>query len=117
MPNSIEPDVTNVIESAMSRLAPRTPGHEAAPDPATARKNLGRRDYDRALARRLEQLQTAMGESPAAVPPVAQAAGISPSAAPRTVPAAPFLATALVSALAGAGAMWLAIGGQPANEP
>lgn len=116
MPNPTEPDITNVIESAMSRLAPSSPGHKAAPDPATERKNLGRRDYDRALARRLEQLQTAMGESPAAPPPVTQTASISPSAAPRTAPAAPLLATALVSALAGAGAMWLAIGGQPTSE-
>lgn len=117
MSNAPEPDATNVIESAMSRLAPRTPGHKAAPDPAPARKNLGRRDYDRELTRRLEQLQKAMGESPAAAPPVTQAASISPSAPPRTVPAAPLLATALISALAGAGATWLAIGGQPANEP
>lgn len=101
----------------MSRLAPRVRGYEAAPKPAKERKSLGRRDYDRALAQRLEQLQTAMGESPATVPPVLQAASIPPSAAPRTTPAATLLATALVSALAGAGAMWLAIGGQPANEP
>lgn len=116
MPNPTEPDITSVIESAMSRLAPRTPGHKAAPDPATERKNLGRRDYDLALARRLEQLQTAMGESPATSPPVAQTASLS-SAAPRSTPAATLLATALVSALAGAGAMRLAIGGQPASEP
>lgn len=117
VPNSTEPDITNVIESAMSRLAPRMPGHEAAPDPATERKNLGRRDYDLALARRLEQLQRAMGESPAAEPPATQAVSISPSAAPRTTQSATLLATALVSALVGAGAMWLAIGGQPASEP
>ena len=117
MPNPTEPDITNVIESAMSRLAPSSRGRKAAPDPATERKNLGRRDYDRALARRLEQLQTAMGESPAASPPAPQVAGTFPSAAPRTTPAATLLATALVSALAGAGAMWLAIGDQPASEP
>lgn len=117
MTNPTAPDITSIIESAMSRLAPRGRGYEAAPKPAKERKSLGRRDYDRALAQRLEQLQTAMGESPAAVPPVLQAASISPSAAPQTTPAATFLATALVSALAGAGAMWLAIGGQPANEP
>lgn len=117
MPNPTEPDITSVIESAMSRLAPRTAGRKTEPDPARARKSLGRRDYDRVLAQRLEQLQTAMGESPAAMPPVPQAADISPSAAPRSTPATTLLATALVSALAGAGAMWLAIGGQPANEP
>lgn len=116
MPNPPEPDVTNVIESAMSRLAPLKADHGAAPEAAGERKNLGRRDYDRELARRLEQLQTAMGESPAAVPSVPQAASSSPSPAPQTTPTAPLLATALISALAGAAAMWLAIGGQPASE-
>lgn len=117
VPNPTEPDIKNVIESAMSRLAPRTPGHEAAPDPAKERKSLGRRDYDLALAQRLEQLQTAMGESPSTVPPMTHAAG-APLAAipPRPPQSITLVATALISALAGAGAMWLAIGSPPPAE-
>jgi hypothetical protein len=99
--DSTQPDVSSVIESAMSRLAPGN-------DPANARKNLGRRDYDLALAKRLEQLRTAMGEdAPAEKTPAAPTA--SPASAPgRTFAAGTLAATALLSALAGAGLMWLA---------
>lgn len=116
VPNSTDPELNNVIESAMSRLSSQTPGQEAAPEPAPKqRDSLGRRDYDQALAHRLEQLQVAMGENAPAAPPATKPA---PSTVqPRPARAATLLATALISALAGAGAMWLAIGGKPAGEP
>lgn len=101
--DSTQPDVSSVIESAMSRLAPGN-------DPANARKNLGRRDYDLALAKRLEQLRTAMGEdAPPGTTPAAPTASAIPASAPgRTFGAGTLAATALLSALAGAGLMWLA---------
>lgn len=116
VPNSTAPELNSVIESAMSRLSAQTPPPEAAPAPApNQRDSLGRRDYDQALAHRLEQLQAAMGENAPAAPPAAKPA--PSSVQPRAPHAAALLATALISALAGAGAMWLAIGGKSASEP
>ncbi|MDP3540755.1 MAG: hypothetical protein Q8S26_18810 [Azonexus sp.] len=119
MPKPNEADINNVIESAMSRLDGKALVVNAEPDPALARKSLGRRDYDLALAQRLEQLRTAMGEdTPEAlpIPPVAAPAIVN--APRRTFQPGTLLATAIFSALAGAGIMWLAIGGNPpAPEP
>lgn len=57
MGNSTTTDFDDVIESAMRRIPPAS-----ATDPSLARNSLGRRDYDQALAHRLAQLKTAMGE-------------------------------------------------------
>lgn len=117
MSNSTEADVNSVIESAMSRLDTAAPGDSPRPDPALARKSLGRRDYDLALAHRLEQLRSAMGEDPPEATPAAAALAAVPhpiTVAPgRTFGAGSLAATALFSALAGAGLMWLAVGANP----
>jgi len=112
VPNSSEPDVSNVIESAMRRLKTPAPHTGAAAAHPPKRDNLGRRDYDTALAQRLEQLQNAMGTSPsmAAQPsPATTSPGLAIVQARNFQPGTLF-ATALLSALAGAGAMWLAVG-------
>lgn len=119
MPNPNEADINNVIESAMSRLDGKASVENAEPDPALARKSLGRRDYDLALAQRLEQLRTAMGEDSPEAPPIPPVIAPAMVNAPRrTFQPGTLLATAIFSALAGAGMMWLAIGGNPpAPEP
>lgn len=108
MSNSTEPAVSSLIESAMRRLKTKAPNANAASGPASKRENLGRRDYDLALALRLEQLQSALGESPSLAPQAP-----ATTARTRTFQPATLLATALFSAVAGAGAMWLAVGGNP----
>lgn len=86
----------SVIESAMSRL-----DSEGDADPAEAKRSIGRRDYDLALAHRLAQLRVAMGEEP-------PAASTVPTPAPAQISTAhhfgagSLLLTALISALTGA---------------
>lgn len=114
MPNSTKADINNVIESAMSRLDGKASVENAKPDPALTRKSLGRRDYDLALAQRLEQLRTAMGEETSettSAPPIAAPAFVTTQR--RSLQAGILFATAIFSALSGAGLMWLAIGGNP----
>jgi hypothetical protein len=108
--NSSEKDTQSLIEAAMNSLPPK----RAANAPATARErnSIGRRDYDLALAQRLEQLRIAMGEDDQPVLPQAQAAAPSPSIRLTTdtasnVGAATLITTAIVSALAGSGLTWL----------
>lgn len=101
------------IESAMSRIADSARGSSAAADASAAgTRSVGRREYDQALSRRFDQIRTALGtdESP-------QAAPLGPTVAPapavqiRVVGISAIVLTALVSALVGAGFMWLALGG------
>jgi ketosteroid isomerase-like protein len=106
----------SLIESAMDRVASR------ASDKASADSRSGRGlEYDKAVSRRLGQLRTALGEdlpapAPSALenhreperphrlsaPAVGHGRGYGPSA---------IVLTGGISALAGAGLMWLAIGG------
>lgn len=106
MADSTEPDVSSAIESAMSRLAPDATGSAHG----QGRRSIGRRDYDLALAHRLEQLRTALGEDTpaqnAAVPPAIGAGPASPTA--RTFRTSTLALASLLSALAGACLMWLA---------
>ena len=113
MSNSTEPAVSSLIESAMSRLKAQAPNANAASGPAPQREGLGRRDYDLALAERLDQLQSALGESSSSAPPAPATTAPLVAARARTFQPATLLATALFSAVAGAGAMWLAISGNP----
>ncbi|MBI4998985.1 MAG: hypothetical protein HZC22_19200 [Rhodocyclales bacterium] len=97
--------IDSVIEMAMSRLGQRSPANIAEDDRRQQeRLDLGRRDYDVALAKRLDELRSVMGNE---------------AALPRGFRTGTLLAAALFSAAAGAGAMWLAIGGnpQPAAAP
>lgn len=111
MPDRTTPPRNTVIESAMSRLAASGSAPAAAGQP---RASLGRRDYDQALSQRLEQLQSALGDgAPAATqspPPAATAAG-------RRFAPATLAATALLSALSGAIATWLALAPSAAPAP
>jgi ketosteroid isomerase-like protein len=107
--------IDNLIESAMRRLDARSPEKLAADDrKELERLDLGRRDYDVALAKRLVELRTVIGENAAAVPPAPP-----PITAPEPAlqgsgfRTGTLLATALLSAVVGAGAMWLAIGDNP----
>lgn len=109
MPDRTAPPRNTVIESAMSRLAASGSAPAAAGQP---RASLGRRDYDQALSQRLEQLQSALGDSaPAATPPR------PPAAAGRRFAPATLAATALLSALSGAIATWLALAPSAAPAP
>jgi len=109
---STDKDIGSIIESAMRRLPPDASSADAEPD--GARKNLGRRDYDLALARRLEQLKTAMGEDLPAVP-------AAPGRVPlprRTFGSGTLVATALISALLGSGLTWtMSAGSKPTAPP
>lgn len=96
----------------MSRLPPGAPSDDDA-DPAGARTNLGRRDYDLALARRLAQLKTAMGED---LPTASTSPGEVPLAR-RTFGSGTLMATALVSALFGAALMWTMSAGSRPTTP
>lgn len=107
MADSTATDVSNTIESAMSRLAPDATGNTHD----QGRRSIGRRDYDQALAHRLEQLRTAMDEAPlaqhAAEPPVVSPGPASPPV--RTFRTSTLALASLLSALAGASLMWLAM--------
>jgi hypothetical protein len=113
--------IDSIVELAMSRLDQRSPASVAADDrKQQERLDLGRRDYDVALAKRLEQLRNAMGSNAPVVPPAPQSvAAANPASQSRGFRAGTLLATALLSALAGAAAMRLAIGDAlpPAASP
>ena len=106
MADSTEPDVSSAIESAMSRLAPDTTGNVHG----QGRRSIGRRDYDQALAHRLEQLRTAMGEdTPAQNVAIPTGLGAGQASHPvRTFRTSTLALASLLSALAGACLMWLA---------
>lgn len=102
---SIEAQARNVIEAAMARAGCRQPA--AVPTAEEKRQQA----IDAALARRLAQLRTAMGEDE--VQPAARPVMIGlPQAVPQAQHRGPatLVVACLLSALAGAGAMWLAIG-------
>ena len=90
-------------EEARARLAASSPNRS---------RSVGRRDYDKALSRRLTQLNQAMGIDDSPAPPPAnhypppveikRDSGFQPGT---------LILTAFVSGLVGAGAMWLALGG------
>jgi hypothetical protein len=113
--------IDSIVELAMSRLDQRSPAIVAADDrKQQERLDLGRRDYDVALAKRLEQLRNAMGSNAPVVPPAPQpVAAANPASQSRGFRAGTLLATALLSALAGAAAMRLAMGDAlpPAASP
>ncbi len=104
------------IEAAMERVA-----KDAKESIIDARSNsprsVGRREYDKALSRRLAQLHQAMGidetqepppaKSPPPVTEIARKNGFLPST---------LILTGLISGLAGAGAMWLATGSATALQ-
>lgn len=104
------------IEAAMERVA-----KDAKESITDARSNsprsVGRREYDKALSRRLAQLHQAMGidetqepppaKSPPPVTEIARKNGFLPST---------LILTGLISGLAGAGAMWLATGSATALQ-
>jgi ketosteroid isomerase-like protein len=113
--DSKQDNIQTLIESAMSRLDSRPRDRVLADERKDQeRLELGRRDYDVALAKRLDQLRGALGEHAPVVPPAPQ-----PAATPEPAQQGPgiqpgtLLVTALFSAVAGAVAMWLAIGGNP----
>lgn len=104
----------------MGRVSGPAPSAASEPDtiPADTRSTW-RREQDRALKQRLEQLQIAQGRSQAPRPALAvssaptttqtpPAAPIFPSHAPgRSYGIGAFLSVALLGALAGAGLMWI----------
>ena len=107
-----EKSTNSLIESAMERRwnPPPSENAQSAPD---NEQRLGRREYDRALFHRLEQLRTAMGEDdhpsnptpanqkqPAAAAPGRKGNGYGP---------ATLLLVAIASGLAGAGVMRLSV--------
>lgn len=112
MQNSSEKDTQSLIEAAMNSLPPKS----AANAPATARErnSIGRRDYDLALAQRLEQLHMAMGDDGQHVLPQAPTT-VQNTPIPlatnnaREFGAATLITTAIVSALAGSGLTWLVL--------
>lgn len=107
--------IDSVIELAMSRLGQRSPASIAEEDrKQQERLDLGRRDYDVALAKRLDELRSVMGTGAAVAPPAAQPAVALEAAMPnRGFQTGTLLVTALLSAMAGAGAMWLSIDSNP----
>lgn len=102
-------NINSVIELAMSRLAIRSSDSVAADDRKEQEKlDLGRRDYDLALANRLEQLR-AMGKDAYGVPPAPQAPVASEPPLQRPcLRTGTLLVAVLLSSVAGAGAMWFA---------
>lgn len=113
MSNLPETGRDSVIAAAMSRLAqPVAVDSAATPAPPTTRTGVGRREYDKALVHRLEQLQNAMGEQNQTV-----SADPMPSATANTYTFRPstLVITALASALLGAGLTWHALGGNEAE--
>ncbi|MBU1235556.1 MAG: hypothetical protein KJ634_00715 [Gammaproteobacteria bacterium] len=109
----------------MSRLEGRSPDRVAAADrKEKERQDLGRRDYDATLAKRLEQLRNALGTINPVMPPAQQPALVAVPASPpaavsvpavqcRGMGAGTMFIAALLSAALGAGAMWLAVGAKP----
>jgi hypothetical protein len=102
--------VLDVIELAMSRLAHRSP-ESAATDGRKEREklDLGRRGYDLALAKRLEQLQ-AMDQGAHGMPP---APAPEPAPQHRCLQTGILLALVMLSVAAGAGVTWLATRANP----
>lgn len=97
------------IEAAMERVAKDV--GEAIPNASSNKpRSVGRRDYDKALSRRLNQLHHAMGiDDSTPIPLVAPPPPVE-SARHSSFEAGPLILTAFFSSLAGAGAMWLATG-------
>lgn len=98
------------IEAAMERVA--KDAKESITDARSNRpRSVGRREYDKALSRRLAQLHQAMGIDETQEPPPAKSPPLVTEIArkngflPRTL-----ILTGLISGLTGAGAMWLAMG-------
>jgi ketosteroid isomerase-like protein len=107
--------IDGLIEKAMSRLAERSP--EAVADDERRerqRLGLGRRDYDQALARRLDEIR-AMGRSGQAPRPPSQSATAEPASRRRCIGSGALLVAVLLSSAAGAAATWLF--GPPAVQP
>lgn len=107
----------DLIEAAMSRIAATATSADAAADAdAASQRSVGRREYDQALSRRLDQIRTALGTDDPPAP--AQPAG---AAAPvvhiRVAGVAALVLTALISALTGAAVTWLALGGSDSARP
>lgn len=120
-----------LVELAMDRLGRDTEVEARSPTESTA---AGRRAYDQALSRRLAQIRAALGsDEPPVSAPLASSSNLQPAPA-ATSPSArsgrsltqgygihALLLTGLVSAIAGAGLMWLAISdgrnGMPSEVP
>lgn len=103
----------------MERAAEEARARVAASSPNRSR-SVGRRDYDKALSRRLMQLNQAMGidDSPAPPPPADHCPPPAEAKRHSSFQPSTLILTAFVSGLAGAGAMWLALGsGAPPRVP
>lgn len=117
-----QPNTQNRIEMAMGRVTAPSPSAVSEPDtiPVDTR-SIWRREQDRALKQRLEQLQIAQGHgqapipaiavssAPAATPPPAPAQKFPSNAGGRGYGIGAFLSVALFGALAGASLMWMAM--------
>ena len=114
--------IVDVIELAMSRLAHKSPDSIVAEDPKEREKlDLGRRGYDIALAKRLEQLRE-LSSGAHDMPPTAQgpaAASVPPSKHPCCLRTGTLLLAMLLSILAGAAMTWLSthVSPQPVVAP
>jgi ketosteroid isomerase-like protein len=114
--------ILDVIELAMSRLAQKSPGVVVADDLKEQEKlDLGRRDYDMALARRLEKLHAHGniehdGSGAHDVAPATQHASAHVPAPERQRPCLrtwTLIIAMLLSIAAGAGATWLGVMATP----
>ena len=117
-----QPSTQNKIEMAMGRVTDLSSSEASEPDtiPADTRSTW-RREQDRALKLRLEQLQVSMGHGQAAIPTIAASSTPTATQAPARAQTFPsersarsygigtFLSVALFGALSGASLMWIAI--------
>jgi hypothetical protein len=107
-------NIDDVIEKAMSRLAERSPEAIAADEQRERKRlGLGRRDYDQVLADRLEDLRAMTGSGEATLPLAQPPASPGPASQRNCHRTGPMLVAILISAVAGAGAMRLALPGNP----
>jgi hypothetical protein len=106
--------IVDVIELAMSRLGQRSSDKAAADDRKEAEKlDLGRRGYDIALAKRLEQLHAISSNHGEPSSTQAPAATEPPMKQPCCLRTGTMLAAMLLSITAGAGMTWLATRANP----
>lgn len=107
-----------IIESAASFFGSSAPKPSRATSPSGYSATPESNKQERAMARRLEQLHTALGDSAAAPTTAATAQNVSPSPeSAKSVGTVALIITAIVSALSGAGTMWLCAPQAPTHLP
>lgn len=102
----------------MRRHAQPPEADRPAPAPQAVRTSVGRREYDQALAHRLEQLHRAMGEDDQEAPgmPSTNPIPVAATADRYTFRLQTLVITALAAALLGAGLTWHALGSNGSAE-